>query len=82
MASIFSMGAGGLNKKPCISSHFRPCKSLRCASVSTPSAITFSLSECAKVMIVDTILRSSALCSMASTNDRSILSVLTGSFEI
>ena len=74
-----SPGTGWLNRKPCISSQASKRSRRDCSSVSTPSATTLSLSECASLMMVDTSASPSGAAVISTTNERSIFSVCTGS---
>src|ERR1700680_440936 len=77
--SKISLGTGLLNKNPCISSQPSNRSSRDCSSVSTPSATTLRFSECARLMIVDISDRPDGPVVMSTTNERSTLTVSTGS---
>src|SRR5579863_1207422 len=79
LASKISRGSGLLNRYPCISSQSSTRSSRDCSWVSTPSATTLSLSECARLMMVDTKARPSGLTVMSMMKERSIFKVCTGS---
>src|SRR6185503_15649115 len=78
-ASKISEGTGLLKRKPCISSHLSRRSRRDCSAVSTPSATTFSLSACARLMMVETSDRPGASEVMSITKERSIFRESTGS---
>src|SRR5258705_9475795 len=77
--SICALDNGLLNRYPCAWSHLRSFRNFDCSSVSTPSAMTFMSSECPSEMMVETMDMLSASLFITMMNERSILSVLTGS---
>src|ERR1700684_3647296 len=77
--SKISLGIGLLNKKPCILSQPSNRSSRDCSSVSTPSATTLRFSECARLRIADIRDRPDDPLVMSTTNERSTLTVSTGS---
>jgi hypothetical protein len=77
--AICSFGSDFETRNPCIGSQRSRCSMRAVSSVSTPSATTFSRSECASAIIVETSVMLSGLSSIVDTKARSIFSTCTGS---
>ncbi len=70
-----SAGSGRLNRLPCMTWQPRSCRNSRCASVSTPSAITSRLRLCARTIMAEARAQSSASPGTSCTKLRSTFRV-------
>jgi hypothetical protein len=80
-AASSSASSGSQSANPCAASAPSAASSARVSSVATPSARTSTPKLFPSPIAERTIVASSALSSIASTNERSILISLTGSWR-